>query len=135
MLNNVYRWGGKRFQHINHIHKWRLSNYSFVFMLIILTSLVSTDKIQKNYCAKVRLLRMIITKTKEKFLGRHLWITTLHLRPDIQPPLVTMDTDMDAASRDRLLRTRTPNNRLIYQQNGNVSGDVARRKNTNENSE
>ena len=32
---------------IDRIHKWRLINYSFVFMLIILTSLVSTNKIQK----------------------------------------------------------------------------------------
>ena len=50
---------------IDRIHKWRLSNYSFVFMLIILTSLVNTSKIQKNFSSKVRLVRMISTKTKE----------------------------------------------------------------------
>ena len=30
------------------IHKWQLSNYSFVFMQIILTGLM--NKIQKNFC-------------------------------------------------------------------------------------
>ena len=49
----------------DRIHKWQLCNYSFVFMLIILTSLVSTNKIQKNFCFEVRLVRMINTKTKE----------------------------------------------------------------------
>ena len=59
-------------QPIGRIHKSRLCNYSFVFMLIILTSLVSTNKIQKYSCFKVRLVRMINTKTKKYFLGRHL---------------------------------------------------------------
>lgn len=44
---------------IDRIHKWRPSNYSFVFMLINPTSLISTKKIQENFCFKVRLLRMI----------------------------------------------------------------------------
>ena len=43
---------------IDRTHKWRPINYSFVFILIILTSLVSTNKIQKNFCSKVRLVRM-----------------------------------------------------------------------------
>ena len=47
------------FKVIDRIHKWRLTNCSFVFMLIILTSLVSTNKIQKNFCFKVRLVKMI----------------------------------------------------------------------------
>ena len=55
-------------QPIGRIHKWPLCNYSFVFMLIILTSLVSTNKIQKNSCFKVRLVRMINTETKNIFL-------------------------------------------------------------------
>ena len=50
---------------IDRIHKWRLINYSFVFMLIILTSLVSTNKIQKNFYVKVRLVRTISIKTEE----------------------------------------------------------------------
>ena len=62
---------------IYRIHKWQLTNYSFVFMLIILTSLVCTNKIQKNFYFKVRLVRMISTKTKEQFLGRHLWIRSM----------------------------------------------------------
>ena len=49
---------------IDRIHKWRLNNYSFVFMSI-LTSLVCTNKIQKNFCFKVRLVRMISTETEE----------------------------------------------------------------------
>ena len=41
----------------------------FVFMLIILTSLVSTNKIQKTLCSIVRLVRMISTKgQKNNFL-------------------------------------------------------------------
>ena len=50
---------------IDRIHKWWLSNYSFVFLLINLTSLVSMNKIERNFCFKVRLERMISTKTKE----------------------------------------------------------------------
>ena len=34
---------------INRIHKWQPRNYFFVFMLIILTSLVSTNKIHKEF--------------------------------------------------------------------------------------
>ena len=34
---------------IDRIHKWRLSYFCFVFMLIILTSLVNTSKIQKTF--------------------------------------------------------------------------------------
>ena len=52
------------FAYINLIHKWRLINY-FVFMQIILASLVCTNKIQKNFCFKVRLVRMISIKTEE----------------------------------------------------------------------
>ena len=50
------------------IHKWRLSNYSFVFMIIILTSLVTTNKIQKNICSKVRLVRISAQGQKNNFL-------------------------------------------------------------------
>ena len=49
---------------IDRIHKWRLSNYSFVVMLIILTSLVSTSKFQKNFCFEVRLVRMITQRQR-----------------------------------------------------------------------
>ena len=48
-----------------YIHKCQQNNYSFLFMVIILTSLVSTNKMQNNFCFKVRLTRMISTKTKE----------------------------------------------------------------------
>ena len=41
---------------------------------MILTSLVSTNKIQENFSFQVR---MINTKTKEWFLGRHLWIRSM----------------------------------------------------------
>jgi len=50
---------------IHLVHKWRLINYYFVFMLIILTSPVCTNKIQNNFCFKVRLVRMITIETTE----------------------------------------------------------------------
>ena len=46
---------------------WAKNHYSFVFLLIVLTSLSSTNKIQKNFCFKVRLVRMISSKTKERY--------------------------------------------------------------------
>ena len=59
---------------IDRIHKWRLSNYSFVFMLIILTSLVNTSKIQKNFSfqrKEVLLLSIykLLYTEKEKIFG------------------------------------------------------------------
>ena len=45
---------------IDLIHKWLLINDSLVFMLIILTSLTSMQKL-----VKTRLVRMISSKTKE----------------------------------------------------------------------
>ena len=50
----------------NCIHNWRLCNYSFVFVLIILTSLVSTDKIQSYLSFKVRMIN--IKKKRNNFL-------------------------------------------------------------------
>ena len=49
------------------MHKWRPKKYSFVFVLISLTSLVSTDKIQKKSCFRTRLVGLISTKPKECF--------------------------------------------------------------------
>ena len=46
-------------------------------MPIIFSSLVCTNKIQKNLGFKVRLTRMISTKTKEYFLGRYLWLRSI----------------------------------------------------------
>ena len=43
---------------IDGIHNWRLCNYSFVFVLIILNSLVSTDKIQSYLSFKVRMINI-----------------------------------------------------------------------------
>ena len=57
LVNTVYKRMKKAdASPIDHIHIWRLINYSFVFMIIILTSLVSRHKIQKNLCFKVRLV-------------------------------------------------------------------------------
>ena len=60
---------------LDHIQKWRLIILVYL-MLIILTSLVRMHKIQKNFCFKVRLLRMVNTKAAiyenclwESFLG------------------------------------------------------------------
>ena len=46
---------------IGCIHKWQLGNYFFVIMLIILTSLISVNKIQNNFCCKLRVMKMIST--------------------------------------------------------------------------
>ena len=54
--------------------------YSFVFVLIRLTSLVGTDKIQKKCFFRTRLVGLISTKTKEYFVGRHLCIRSMALR-------------------------------------------------------
>ena len=53
----------------HHIHKWRLINYSFVFMIIVLTSLVSRNKIQKNLCFKVRLVGWLAERQKNNFVA------------------------------------------------------------------
>ena len=50
---------------IDRMHKWRPKKYSFVFVLISMTSLVSTDEIQKKTSFRTRLVGLINTKTKE----------------------------------------------------------------------
>ena len=50
---------------IDLIHKWRLINYSFVFRLIILTSLTLKQKFFWILFVQTRLVRMISIKTKE----------------------------------------------------------------------
>ena len=54
---------------IKRLHKWRPKKYSFLFMLIRLTSLVGTDKIQKKCSFRTRVVGLISTKTKEYFFG------------------------------------------------------------------
>ena len=49
------------------MHKWGPKKCSFVFVLVSLTSLVSTDKIQKQSSFRTRLVGLISTKTKEYF--------------------------------------------------------------------
>ena len=46
-------------------------------MLISLTSLVSTDKIQKKSSFRTRLVGLINIKSKEYFFGRHLRILSI----------------------------------------------------------
>ena len=52
---------------IDRLHKWRPKEYSFLFMLIRLTSLFGTDKIQKKCSFRMRLVGLISRKTKEFF--------------------------------------------------------------------
>ena len=59
---------------IDRMHKWRPKKYSFVFVLI---SLTSTQKIQKKSCFRTRLVGLISTMPKEYFLGRHLCIRSV----------------------------------------------------------
>ena len=51
--------------------------YSFVFVLIRLTSHVSMDKIQKKCSFRMRLVGLISTKTREYFVGHHLCIRAI----------------------------------------------------------
>ena len=50
---------------IDRMQKWLPINYSFIFVLIRLTSLVSMRKIQKNFHRKMRLVSLISIHTKE----------------------------------------------------------------------
>ena len=50
---------------IHRMHKWPPINYSFIFVLISLTSLVSMRKIQKNFHTKTRLVSLISIYIKE----------------------------------------------------------------------
>jgi len=45
--------------HIDRLHKWRPKKYSFLFMLIRLTSLVGTDKIQEKWSFRTSLVGLI----------------------------------------------------------------------------
>ena len=44
---------------IDRMHKWRPIKYSFVYVLITLTSLVCMDKIRKKCCLRARLVSLI----------------------------------------------------------------------------
>ena len=50
---------------LDSIHKWRPMNYSFVFVVIILTSLTLKQKFFWILLMQTRLVRMISIKTKE----------------------------------------------------------------------
>ena len=59
------------------MHKWRPKKFSFVYVLISLISLVSTDKIQKKSSFTMRLVGLISAKTKEYLFGRHFCIRSM----------------------------------------------------------
>ena len=63
---------------IDRIHKWRLSNYCFVVMLIILTSLVNTNKFQKNFCFKVRLVSQDDKHKDKRIISWALFMNTVY---------------------------------------------------------
>ena len=54
---------------IDRLHKWRPKEYYFLFMLIRLTSLFGTYKIQKKCSFRTRLVGLISRKSKEYFLA------------------------------------------------------------------
>ena len=58
---------------IDLFHNGSQIKYSFVLMLISLSSLATTSKFQKNICFKMRAVGLINTKTKECKSGHHLW--------------------------------------------------------------
>ena len=57
-LSGVFK---KRDNCIDRMHKWRPKNYSFIYVLIRLTTLVCVDKVQKKCCLRARLLSLIST--------------------------------------------------------------------------
>ena len=54
---------------IERMHKWRPTKYSFVFVLIRLTSLVLKERFFCILSVPTRLVSLISTKTKEYFLA------------------------------------------------------------------
>ena len=62
LLELLYDECGER---IDQMQKWLPINYSFIFVLISLTSLVSMRKIQKNFHTKMRLVSLISIQIKE----------------------------------------------------------------------
>ena len=56
---------------IDLFHNGGQIKYSFVLMLISLTSLATMSKFQKNICFKTRAVGLISIKTKECKIGRH----------------------------------------------------------------
>ena len=62
---------------IDRMHKWRLTKYSFVFVLIRPTSLVLKEHFFCILSLLTRLVSLISTKTKEYFFGRHLCIRSI----------------------------------------------------------
>jgi len=54
---------------IDQLHKWRPKKYSFIFMLIRVTSLIGTDKIQKKSSFRTRLAGLITTGQRSVFLA------------------------------------------------------------------
>ena len=63
---------------IGRMHKWRPKKYSFVFVLIRPTSLVLKQLFFCILSVQTRLVRLISTKTKEYFFGRHLCIRSIY---------------------------------------------------------
>ena len=63
---------------IDWLHKWWPKKYSFLFMLIRLTSLVGMDKMQKKCSFRTRVVGLVSTKTKEYFFGCH-WFYAIGL--------------------------------------------------------
>ena len=57
---------------IYHFHSGDQIKYSFVLMLIILSSLATSSKFQNNICFKTRVVGLININTKEYKGGRHL---------------------------------------------------------------
>ena len=58
-------WINKKSVAIDRMQKWLPINYSFIFVLISLTSRVSMRNIQKNFHTKMRLVSLISIHIKE----------------------------------------------------------------------
>ena len=65
------------------MHKWRPKKYAFLSVLIRPTSLVLNELFFCILSVVTRLVRLISTKTKEYFFGRHLCIRSIsHVSED-----------------------------------------------------
>ena len=63
---------------IERIHKWRLSNYSFVFVLTILTSLTCTNKIKRIFTLNWGQWGWLAHRINKRIISRPLFMNVVY---------------------------------------------------------
>ena len=63
---------------IERIHKWRLSNYSFVFVLTILTSLTCTNKIKRIFTLNWGQWGWLAHRVNKRIISRPLFMNVVY---------------------------------------------------------